>query len=210
MEYTVHFDPYTTHYSDVIMIEMTSQITIVYSTAYLGADQRKHQSSAPLAFVRGIHRWPVNSPHKGPVTRKMFPFDDVIMCEPCSGGWKSGLRMLLPWIKITLYMMSDISYSFRSFFVTTTFVNCICMKYNRLLMCTHVRFPQTHALIQIYMVAHICVIELGQIITELGQIMARHRTCSKPSTKLMLTYCQLKPQVQNVCEMTAIFLSSNV
>ena len=46
---------------------------------YSGADQRKHQSSASLAFVRGIHRWPVNSPHKWPVTRKMFPFDDVIM-----------------------------------------------------------------------------------------------------------------------------------
>ena len=44
-----------------------------------GADQRKHQSSAPLAFVRGIHRGPVNSPHKWPVTLKMFPFDDVIM-----------------------------------------------------------------------------------------------------------------------------------
>ena len=44
-----------------------------------GADQRKHQSSASLAFVRGIHRWPMNSPHKWPVTRKMFPFDDVIM-----------------------------------------------------------------------------------------------------------------------------------
>ena len=43
------------------------------------ADQRKHQSSASLAFVRGIHRWPVNSPHKWPVTRKMFPFYDVIM-----------------------------------------------------------------------------------------------------------------------------------
>ena len=42
------------------------------------ADQRKHQSSASLAFVWGIHRWPVNFPHKGPVTRKMFPFDDVI------------------------------------------------------------------------------------------------------------------------------------
>ena len=40
---------------------------------------RKHQSSASLAFVRGIHRGPVNSPHKWPVTRKMFPFDDVIM-----------------------------------------------------------------------------------------------------------------------------------
>ena len=70
------------HYSDVIMSAMTSQITsltIVYSTVYSGADQRKHQSSASLAFVRGIHRWPVNSPHKGPVTRKLFPFDDVIM-----------------------------------------------------------------------------------------------------------------------------------
>ena len=43
------------------------------------ADQRKHQSSWSLAFVWGIHRWPVNSPHKGPVTRKVFPFDDVIM-----------------------------------------------------------------------------------------------------------------------------------
>ena len=46
-----------------------------------GADHRKHQSSALLAFVRGIHRSPVNSPHKGPATRKMFPFDDVIMSE---------------------------------------------------------------------------------------------------------------------------------
>ena len=55
-----------------------------------GADQRKYQSSASLAFVRGIHRWPVNSPHQGPVTRKMFPFDDVIMCSfspYCSGGY---------------------------------------------------------------------------------------------------------------------------
>ena len=37
---------------------------------YSGADQRKHQSSASLVFVRGIHRWPVNCPHKWPVTRK--------------------------------------------------------------------------------------------------------------------------------------------
>ena len=70
------------HYNGVIMGTMASQITslaIVYSTVYSGADQRKHQSSASLAFVRGIHRWPVNSPHKWPVTQKMFPFDDVIM-----------------------------------------------------------------------------------------------------------------------------------
>ena len=56
-----------------------TSLTIVCSAVYLGADQRKHQSSASLAFVRGIHRRPVNSPHKWPVTRKMFPFDDVIM-----------------------------------------------------------------------------------------------------------------------------------
>ena len=70
------------HYCDVIMSAVASQITgvtIVYSTVCSGADQRKHQSSASLAFVRGIHRWTVNSPHKGPITRKMFPFDDVIM-----------------------------------------------------------------------------------------------------------------------------------
>ena len=70
------------HYDDVIIGAIASQITsltIVYSTVYSGADQSKHQSSAPLAFVWGIHRGPVNSPHKWPVTRKMFPFDDVIM-----------------------------------------------------------------------------------------------------------------------------------
>ena len=64
------------------MSALVSQITslaIACSTVYSVADQRKHQSSASLAFVRGIHRWPVNSPHKGPVTGKMFPFDDVTM-----------------------------------------------------------------------------------------------------------------------------------
>ena len=64
------------------MSAMASQITslmIVYSTVYSGADQRKLQSSASLAFVRGTYRWPVNSPHKGQVMRKMFLLDDVIM-----------------------------------------------------------------------------------------------------------------------------------
>ena len=70
------------HNSDVIMDAIASQITsltIVYSTVYSGADQIKHQSSASLAFVWGIHRRSVNSPHKWPVSRKMFLFDDVIM-----------------------------------------------------------------------------------------------------------------------------------
>ena len=70
------------HYDDVIMTMLASQITsltVVYSIVYSGVNQRKHQSSASLAFVREIHRGPVNFPHKWPVTRKMFPFDDVIM-----------------------------------------------------------------------------------------------------------------------------------
>ena len=54
-------------------------VTIVYLSVCSGTDQSKHQSSPSLAFVRGIHRWPVVSPHKGPVTRKIFAFDDLIM-----------------------------------------------------------------------------------------------------------------------------------
>ena len=54
-------------------------LTIVYSIVYSDVDQRKHKSSTSLAFVQGIHRVRVNSPHKWPVMRKMFPFDDVIM-----------------------------------------------------------------------------------------------------------------------------------
>ena len=70
------------HNIDVMMGAMASQITsltIVCSTVYPGADQRKYKSSTSLAFVQGIHWWPTNSPHKWSVTRKLFPFDDVIM-----------------------------------------------------------------------------------------------------------------------------------
>ena len=63
-----------------IASQITS-LTIVYSTVYSGADQGKHESSASLAFVRGIHRERVNSRHKCPVTLKMFPFDDVILVD---------------------------------------------------------------------------------------------------------------------------------
>ena len=67
------------------MRPMASQITslvIVYSSVYSGADQRKYQNSASLAFMRGIHRWPVNFPHEGSSTRKTFPLDYVIMISP--------------------------------------------------------------------------------------------------------------------------------
>ena len=81
------------HYSDVIMGSKASQITsltTVYSSVYSDTDQRKHQSSASLAFVQGIHHGLVNSPHKWPVTRKMLPFDDVIMI----GAWHFLLEQL--------------------------------------------------------------------------------------------------------------------
>ena len=70
------------HYNCVIMSATAYQITsvtFVYIIVCSGSDQRKHQSSASLVFVMGIHQWPVNSPHKTPVTRKMFPFDEVII-----------------------------------------------------------------------------------------------------------------------------------
>ena len=71
------------HYNDVTMDAMASQITslkIVYSIVYSDADQRKHQSSASLAFVWGLHQGPVNSPHKWPVTWKMF----LLMTPSCA------------------------------------------------------------------------------------------------------------------------------
>ena len=94
-----HPPPQVPHYNDVIMGTITSQITsltIIYSTVYSDADQRKHQSSASLAFVWGIHRGPVNSPHKWPVTRKMFPFDDVIM-SPIYTGHKLSHNCVCRW-----------------------------------------------------------------------------------------------------------------
>ena len=71
-----------------IASQITS-LTIVYSTVYSDADQIKHQSSASLAFGMGIHRRPAKFPHKGLVTQKMFPFDDVIM--------KCTKNDILPW-----------------------------------------------------------------------------------------------------------------
>ena len=75
-------------YSEVIM----TGVLIVCSIVCSGADEKEHQSSASLAFVRGIHRWPLDSPHKGLVTRKMFPFNDVILVLILSH-----CIMCLPW-----------------------------------------------------------------------------------------------------------------
>ena len=77
-----------------IASQITS-LTTVYSIVYSGVDQRIHQSSASLAFVRGIHRRPVNSPQKWPVTRKKFPFDDVIMFRQSPRFYDISERYLL-------------------------------------------------------------------------------------------------------------------
>ena len=102
---------YPNHYGDVKMGAIASQITsltIVYSTIYSDTDQRKHQSSASLAFVLGIHRGPMNSPHKWPVTRKMFPFDDVIMFKRFL--WENNRWVLhaIKYYKIQPYRSPDI------------------------------------------------------------------------------------------------------
>ena len=129
---------------DTIASQITSP-TIVYSIFYSGTDQRKHQSSASLAFVRGIHRGPVNSPHKGPVTRKMFPFDDVIMknsklnnalhhmlyqhnahkykCQVFAGN--SGIVFVEHYIKTFIYIYILVSLSYTSFCTNMTFLDIL-------------------------------------------------------------------------------------
>ena len=99
------------HYNDVIMSATASQITsvtIVYSTVCLDSDRRKYQSSASPAFVRGIHRWPVNFSHKGPVTRKMLPLDGVIMEHVLRGSEIPPPRtviMLELWLSLYSYVI---------------------------------------------------------------------------------------------------------
>ena len=81
-----------------------------------GADQIKHQSSASLAFVRGINRWTVNSLHKWPVTRKMFPFDDVNMHIPLghftgTAGGNHKITPVPPHMIISLALRRSYDYS---------------------------------------------------------------------------------------------------
>ena len=101
------------------MSTMASQITgvsIVCWTVCSGADQRKHQSSASLAFVWGIHRQLVNSLHKRPLMQKMSPFDGVIMSFetfssfPCQSPPPVSWRSIIPRQLIQPYMRTPIDY----------------------------------------------------------------------------------------------------
>ena len=89
---------------------MASQITgvsIIYSTVYSGTDQRKRQNYASLAFVTGIHRWRWIPRAKGPVTRKMFPFDDVIMLATLS-QWTHVMIVIIGYLRTILQRRFDI------------------------------------------------------------------------------------------------------
>ena len=74
------------HYNDVIMSMITS-LTIVSSTVYSMRRSKKTSKLRVTGFLRGIHRYPGSSPHKGPVTWKVFPFDDVIMSMVHQKPW---------------------------------------------------------------------------------------------------------------------------
>ena len=96
------------YYNDAIMSAVASQITdvpMVCTTVCSGTDQRKHQSSASLAFVRGIHRWSVNSAHKGPVTRKSLHL--------ITSSWK--LSFVVHFLHLTHHCSSNLNQLLLSF-----------------------------------------------------------------------------------------------
>ena len=98
------------HYIDVIMTTMASQITsltVVYSIVYSDADKKTSKLRVTGLCV-GNSPGPVNSPHKGPVTRKVFPFDDVIMlldiCLPIHAGIKEQDCTHHAWLALSIYI----------------------------------------------------------------------------------------------------------
>ena len=111
------------HYSDDIMGEMASQITslaIVYSTVYSGADQRKHQSSASLAFVLGIPRGPVNSPHKWPVSHwgrvTHICVSEIIITGP-DNGLSPGRRQAIIWTNAGILLIGPLRINFNEILI---------------------------------------------------------------------------------------------
>ena len=93
------------------------------------------QASRHWLFVWGIHRGPVNFPHNGPVTRKMLPFDDVIISYAFSWGQKSSII----WINFSKQFVNEwqasIYCSFKDFgksCFSTTLFNISAMSHNKL------------------------------------------------------------------------------
>ena len=113
-----------------------TSLTIIYSTVYSGADQIRHQTSASLAFVRGIHRWPVNSQHRGPVNvsiwwRHHVVAQSVVTSSP--GRWTERVRHELMCVAfrnvsnarlfVIHFHLSNMKWNNECTFVT----NCLCV-----------------------------------------------------------------------------------
>ena len=207
------------HYCDVIMGTIASKITslaIVYSTVYSGADQRKHQSTASLVFVWGIHRWPVNSPQKWPVTRKCFH----LMTSSClrrgprrHGSWHTGY---VAWFIVFLYHTYHIGLP------TLSVRNEIFIKQS-----VKEPFPAKQLqyafspLTQWGRVTHICVCNLSIIGSDNRLSPGRHQAITCTNAGIMLTgplwiktwhfnlnlyiFIQENAFEYIVCEMAAIF-----
>ena len=109
------WSPVVMHYSDVIMSTIASQFTsvsIVYSTVCSGPDQRKHQSSASLAVVRGIHRWPVDSPHKGQQHGNCFHLITSSWTNFCLHWYGGGLQGNIFHLSFNINQSSSDTYSY--------------------------------------------------------------------------------------------------
>ena len=107
------------YYMDVIMSAMASQITSVsiFSQLFVYVQIKENiKARRHWPLCEGIHRWPVDSPHKGPVTRKMFPFDDVIML-----GWIHAIT-IYTWI-MNIYLVDGDFCMFNIFIHWTCFTS---------------------------------------------------------------------------------------
>ena len=141
-------------------------VTIVCSIVCSGADQRKYQSSASLALVKA-HWWPVDSSHKGPITRKMFPFDGVIMTWDITPRSDinnciclSGCLSSVPPEKRNLHNSSSANETEMSSFWRNFATDCTesCHEDIGHCPCSHWLFPATATSLNIYCTKHNVVV----------------------------------------------------
>ena len=146
-------------YSDVIMSAMVILITgvsIVESTVCSGADKRKHQSSASLAFVRGIYRWPVIFPHKGPVTRKMFILDDVTIVAGAGAGATTTTKFTSKDFSVRIEQLSVYAYCDLQLFIISSSISYSLPVWSVTYSRVHKRTPCT--VNNIWLLLYICVV----------------------------------------------------
>ena len=171
-----------------IASQITS-LTIVYSTVYSGADQRNHQSSTLLAIVRGIHRCQVNSPHKWPVKRKMFPFDDVVMLMP--NGQQAFTRIndgQFIWLHIVLLATTSFNAVARK--VTMVFIKGLSyIRATRIFYAFGERIP-VWAWFRIVIIKSVCFGEMWYCMLDITSV-TRARTADLDMCQGLVRYPQL-------------------